>query len=38
LQRFLRAKSLYKGTIDGSRGPVTVKAEQQYLNNQRKYQ
>jgi hypothetical protein len=38
LQSFLRAKGLYTGLIDGLRGPLTVKAEQQYLNDQRKYQ
>ena len=38
LQSFLRSKGLYSGRIDGLRGPLTVKAEQQYLNNQRQYQ
>lgn len=37
LQRFLAAKTLYKGLIDGVRGSMTVEAEQNYLNDQRKY-
>ena len=37
LQRFLAAKGLYKGLIDGVRGSRTVKAEQTYLNDQRQY-
>lgn len=32
LQRFLTAKGLYTGAIDGSMGPATVKAWQRYLN------
>ena len=38
LQRFLRGKGLYRGLVDGVRGPLTVKAEQEYLNDQRKFQ
>ena len=30
--------SLYAGAIDGLRGPLTVQAEQKYLNIQRQYQ
>lgn len=33
LQEFLRDKGYYTGAIDGSMGPVTVKAWQTYLNN-----
>lgn len=36
LQRFLKKKGYYKGTLDGSRGQMTVTAEKKYLNAQRK--
>lgn len=37
LQRFLAAKKLYKGLIDGKRESMTVAAEIAYLNSQAKY-
>lgn len=37
LQQFLASKGLYKGKLDGDRGPMTVAAEIAYLNSQRKY-
>lgn len=32
LQKFLKNKGFYKDTVDGSMGPATVKAWQQYMN------
>jgi len=32
LQKYLISSKLYKGTADGSMGPLTVKAFQEYLN------
>lgn len=32
MQRFLKAKGFYSGTIDGIMGPKTVKAWQEYIN------
>lgn len=37
LQRFLKAKGFYKGVVDGDRGSMTVQAEINYINSQRKY-
>lgn len=37
LQRFLKAKGFYKATPDFTRGPVTVRAEINYINSQRKH-
>ena len=37
LQKFLKAQGFYKGVIDGGRGPMTVKAEIAYLNDQAKH-
>lgn len=37
LQRFLKAKGLYPGKVDGKRKTMTVGAEIDYLNSQRKY-
>lgn len=34
LQRFLRTRNFYRGTIDGSRGRLTIRAEIAYLNSQ----
>jgi hypothetical protein len=37
LQRFLVTKGLYPHEVDGWRGPLTVRAEIRYLNDQRRY-
>lgn len=37
LQCFLARKGLYRGRIDGHRGPITIAAEIAYLNAQRHY-
>lgn len=37
LQRFLKKKGLYPFEDDGDRGPVTIKAEIRYLNQQRQF-
>lgn len=36
LQKFLKAQGFYRGVIDGSRGPMTVKSEIRYINSQAK--
>lgn len=37
LQKFLKSKGIYRGVIDGDRGPMTVKAEIAYINSQAKH-
>lgn len=37
LQRFLKDRGFYKGHLDGSRGPMTIKAEIRYINSQAKH-
>lgn len=37
LQKFLKAKGFYKGVIDGSRGPMTIRGEIRYINDQAKH-
>lgn len=36
-QRFLAARGYYKGAHDGNRGPITIRAEKRFLNDQREF-
>lgn len=37
LQKFLRDRGHYAGTVDGDRGPLTIRAEIAYINSQARY-